>query len=423
MEKKTIGSLIAALRRANGMTQRELAERLNVSDKTVSRWERDEGTPELALIPVLAEIFGVTCDELLRGERRSPDSRETESAETTCTQRGEKQRRRLLKQALSDYRSRSCIVVGLSALGLLAALICNLAFLRASLGFLVGAVFFAAAAVCQYVFVNRAFLAVEDSELAEEALADYRRQVLCTARKTLGVTVAGVGFTLPLLPVDAYLGLGADTLLLWGCMGMAAALVLYAVALYFVNGRLLKQERFRLPEREAAVYARRHRLKRYCALGLLAALLVTGVLHGVMTSIWGPTSIAEGETFTDYESFVAFMEREVPEVMPEGQLTAPLDEVWYDEYGNEISEEQARTRQLTDKNGQVVCEYVQRNQSVVSVIYTPQDGTVLPITVRTQAQLDAARSLAARRHVLFGALYGVETLVAVLTYGILRKRT
>lgn len=423
MEKKTIGSLIAALRRANGMTQRELAERLNVSDKTVSRWERDEGTPELALIPVLAEIFGVTCDELLRGERRSPDSRETESAETTCTQRGEKQRRRLLKQALSDYRSRSCIVVGLSALGLLAALICNLAFLRASLGFLVGAVFFAAAAVCQYVFVNRAFLAVEDSELAEEALADYRRQVLCTARKTLGVTVAGVGFTLPLLPVDAYLGLGADTLLLWGCMGMAAALVLYAVALYFVNGRLLKQERFRLPEREAAVYARRHRLKRYCALGLLAALLVTGVLHGVMTSIWGPTSIAEGETFTDYESFVAFMEREVPEVMPEGQLTAPLDEVWYDEYGNEISEEQARTRQLTDKNGQVVCEYVQRNQSVVSVIYTPQDGTVLPITVRTQAQLDAARSLAARRHVLFGALFGVETLVAVLTYGILRKRT
>lgn len=423
MEKKTIGSLIAALRRANGMTQRELAERLNVSDKTVSRWERDEGTPELALIPVLAEIFGVTCDELLRGERRSPDSRETESAETTCTQRGEKQRRRLLKQALSDYRSRSCIVVGLSALGLLAALICNLAFLRASLGFLVGAVFFAAAAVCQYVFVNRAFLAVEDSELAEDALADYRRQVLCTARKTLGVTVAGVGFTLPLLPVDAYLGLGADTLLLWGCMGMAAALVLYAVALYFVNGRLLKQERFRLPEREAAVYARRHRLKRYCALGLLAALLVTGVLHSVMTSIWGPTSIAEGETFTDYESFVAFMEREVPEVMPEGQLTAPLDEVWYDEYGNEISEEQARTRQLTDKNGQVVCEYVQRNRSVVSLTYTPQDGTVLPITARTQAQLDAARNLAARRHVLFGVLYGVETLAAVLTYGILRKRT
>ena len=41
MEKKTIGGFIAALRKANGMTQKELAERLHVSDKTVSRWGRD----------------------------------------------------------------------------------------------------------------------------------------------------------------------------------------------------------------------------------------------------------------------------------------------------------------------------------------------------------------------------------------------
>lgn len=69
MEKKTMGSFLAALRRASGMTQKELAERLNVSDKSVSRWERDDGAPDLALIPVIAEVFSVTCDELLRGER------------------------------------------------------------------------------------------------------------------------------------------------------------------------------------------------------------------------------------------------------------------------------------------------------------------------------------------------------------------
>ena len=69
MEQKTIGSFIAVLRKANGLTQRELAEKLNVSDKAVSRWERDECAPDLTLIPVLAEIFGVTSDELLRGER------------------------------------------------------------------------------------------------------------------------------------------------------------------------------------------------------------------------------------------------------------------------------------------------------------------------------------------------------------------
>ena len=75
MEKKTIGGFIAALRKANGMTQKDLAERLNVSDKTVSRWERDDGAPDLAAIPAIAEIFGVTCDELLRGERKSPAQR------------------------------------------------------------------------------------------------------------------------------------------------------------------------------------------------------------------------------------------------------------------------------------------------------------------------------------------------------------
>jgi len=75
MEKKTIGGFIAALRKANGMTQKDLAEHLNVSDKTVSRWERDDGAPDLAAIPAIAEIFGVTCDELLRGERKSPAAR------------------------------------------------------------------------------------------------------------------------------------------------------------------------------------------------------------------------------------------------------------------------------------------------------------------------------------------------------------
>ena len=73
MEKKTIGKFIAALRKASGMTQRELGDRLFVSDKTISRWECDECTPDLSLIPSLAEIFGITTDELLRGERNNLD--------------------------------------------------------------------------------------------------------------------------------------------------------------------------------------------------------------------------------------------------------------------------------------------------------------------------------------------------------------
>lgn len=51
MEKKTIGRFISTLRKANGMTQKELGEKLFVSDKTVSRWECDECAPDLSLIP------------------------------------------------------------------------------------------------------------------------------------------------------------------------------------------------------------------------------------------------------------------------------------------------------------------------------------------------------------------------------------
>lgn len=76
MENKTMGSFIAVLRKSRGMTQKELAELLNVSDKAVSRWEREESMPDIGLLPILADIFEVTCDELLRGERQPKADRE-----------------------------------------------------------------------------------------------------------------------------------------------------------------------------------------------------------------------------------------------------------------------------------------------------------------------------------------------------------
>ena len=69
MEKKTMGAFLAALRKANGYTQQEVADKLNVSNKTVSKWERDEGCPEIMMLPLIAELYSVTVDEILRGER------------------------------------------------------------------------------------------------------------------------------------------------------------------------------------------------------------------------------------------------------------------------------------------------------------------------------------------------------------------
>lgn len=115
MEKKTIGSFIATLRKANGLTQKELAEKLHVSDKSVSRWERDETAPDLTLIPVIAEIFDITSDELLRGERNKSESTEP----IKSAQKKEKQIKYILNKNKSNFTIKSIIAIGLILLSII----------------------------------------------------------------------------------------------------------------------------------------------------------------------------------------------------------------------------------------------------------------------------------------------------------------
>lgn len=112
MEKKTIGQFIAVLRKANGMTQQELADKLNVSNKAVSRWERDESAPDITLIPALAEVLGVTCDELLKGERITY-TQQSEKKEVKV----EKQVRALIMRQVSKYRTIMWIALALVGIG------------------------------------------------------------------------------------------------------------------------------------------------------------------------------------------------------------------------------------------------------------------------------------------------------------------
>ena len=61
----TLGGRIARLRKEKGMTQLELADRMGVTDKAVSKWERDVSCPDIASMPRLAEVLGTTVDELI----------------------------------------------------------------------------------------------------------------------------------------------------------------------------------------------------------------------------------------------------------------------------------------------------------------------------------------------------------------------
>ena len=69
MDAKKTGLFIFLLRKQKNMTQAELAGRLRVTDKAVSRWERGIGCPDISLLEPLAEALHVTVLDILRGER------------------------------------------------------------------------------------------------------------------------------------------------------------------------------------------------------------------------------------------------------------------------------------------------------------------------------------------------------------------
>lgn len=69
MNQIKIGEFIASLRKEQGQTQKQLAERIGVSDKTVSKWECGNGLPEMSSIPLLCDALNINMNELLSGER------------------------------------------------------------------------------------------------------------------------------------------------------------------------------------------------------------------------------------------------------------------------------------------------------------------------------------------------------------------
>lgn len=69
--KKSLGSILAELRKQNNMTQADLAEKMCVTDKAVSKWERDISCPNIETIKKLADFFDINVNELLSAKSSS----------------------------------------------------------------------------------------------------------------------------------------------------------------------------------------------------------------------------------------------------------------------------------------------------------------------------------------------------------------
>lgn len=234
MEKKTIGSFLAALRKANGLTQKQLAEKLNVSDKAVSRWERDECAPDLSLIPVLAEIYGVTSDEILRGQRHDPEA----SVRESDNNRSEKQLKRLLERTQTKFRIRSIITFAIALAGIIVAAICNHGLNQAAIGFMVGSVFFLAAAVCQIIFLILGFSAVNAEELDADSVKRSKRSMALITELTVSAIIILFIGSCPLVTITGgtpYFGLDAGYVFEEGIASTLLSAFICLVISYVIN--------------------------------------------------------------------------------------------------------------------------------------------------------------------------------------------
>ena len=421
MEAKTMGSFLAALRKAAGMTQRELAEQLHVSDKAVSRWERDECAPDLALLPVIAEIFSVTCDELLRGGRARGD-------QTGDPAKADKQRQWILRKTRSKFIGHTLLALLGPALGAVAAAGAVLGFLRAVLGFWLGAAGCLVGAVVQLVLWNGAVLSLSDDRAGDEAgLCRYE-----LLRRTEGALLICAGVLAALLPLNGYtsrnmlyLFQGQLPTPYWSQAAAAGGgtVLLGLLLCRALNPILARHAPVSLPPETAKETVRRVRAQSRVAWTLAAALSATALVHGAVTLVWPTAALVHGAVYDTADEFRAVMSTNLP--APEEDFTnqelMALTQQLSENQSIQFQSEEGRG-QIRNRDQETVISYSRLNQSVVFLRYTPQDGDQFPaVEVVTYADAQSALDRSALRQTCFLALYVLEA-AAALVWALCRRR-
>lgn len=430
MEKKSLGKFIAILRKAKGLTQKELAELLNVSDKAVSRWERDESAPDITLIPVLAELFDVTCDELLRGERSSKESlKET-------PEKREHRMNVLINKSRHRFFAFSLISVGLTGLGFLFAIVCNSLLHMARLGFYCALGCFLVAGIAQaavyFIFTGE----IETDKIENKAYLEYKRQLRDTSlRIGYGIIIAlaiclplfqfgKVSFTEYMTQLTEIMGLEYDTgaggttdylssisigiqpktWLLYGSIYGATAAVLCGLSNFLVRYFDMKSCRFQVTEED---------FSKECK-NLLRGLRYTGMLVIILVLTFGCSRLfqklatnffLEGTVHESYDDFTKCMET-VPKDMWKGtaDLRKQLDKYHRTLYGDQ---------------GELLCEYTLYNDSVIHIEYGANNK--LPITTYTEEDYLLAKQKADDLMWIWSVIAVLESAIVFVMYFARRK--
>lgn len=255
MTKRTIGEFLAARRKQAGLTQREVAERLGVSNKTLSGWESGRSYPDILILPALARLYGVTVDEILRGEC---DDRSRESVEDIVgsAERAEEAQADLFKIAANRYSVRCTTLtgIGIGGVGLMVLALC-LGFAAAWL-----LVLFAVLSVLTEAAVVILFAVFEKSALlAEETPSRYSLEIKQMTYRAVFKIVCALCVPLACGMVCMQIALrGGVTASVLPLLAALAVFALSAVLLVWLSRR---GKEFRTEE-ECATHVRNGRLAR-----------------------------------------------------------------------------------------------------------------------------------------------------------------
>ena len=229
MPKQTIGEFLATQRKAKGYTQQQVADMIGVSNRTLSSWEQDRTYPDIMLLPVIAEIFGVTVDEILAGERRSS------ADETTTNELTQKSQKKILKNALNKY---SIKCTALASVGLGGSLLVLLSFLLMSFVPAWLTVLLWILAAIDLMVVAVLFAVFEKSVLISEE--EESRFTLAVKRKTYrGVFFAGLPWIvcLSLFMIFAFNAVGTLGWILFICLFALVAIFIIVLLKLSKRGR------------------------------------------------------------------------------------------------------------------------------------------------------------------------------------------
>ncbi|MBQ7323209.1 MAG: helix-turn-helix domain-containing protein [Clostridia bacterium] len=407
MEKKTIGKWIAILRKANGMTQKELAEKLFVSDKTVSRWERDECDPDLALIPVIADIFGITTDELLRGERKNMDKEENEGGRYAL--KGEKQFKNMVYMRKKKHDNLTLISILLSIVGFLVGILCNFGFLNGITGFVFAIIFLVASEVCQGCFMRNDRLPIDEDDPHKEGLAQMNAFFVQRFVQISWLNWLVFAWSLPFAMTGGNAGMQFVAWLGFGGIFCAVALILgYILYATFIHAWLVKKGY--LLEKVYKSQRMKENVRRIRKISVVVLSVALCLALGIwILNFIGYQAFCKYETYTDPQAFIERMQGDYEKWFEEGYGDLPLGgEEYYERYKDWDS--------FYVEDGQMITYYYKESLYEKSKFVS---GKKLPVTIlTTEAYYDAHATFNMIQDILYIAIL-VDVVAGIGVYVVL----